>query len=65
MIRTGGEGKWADLGDMSAACITSISSCSDGGKLMVWIKRLEDVERGVLSSITMLNRDKSLGFNSG
>ena len=65
MIRTGGEAKWADLGDMSAACITRPDSCTDAGTLMVWIRRLDrsigTKAGGALSTVTNINDGKSSG----
>ena len=51
MLNTGGGvGDWADLGDMSVAYITRMD-CTDGGTLMVWIKRLNDEYGGLLSTL--------------
>ena len=50
MLKTNSTGSWADLGDMSVACITRMD-CTDGGTLMVWIKRLSDQVGGYLSTL--------------
>ena len=49
-------GDWAELGNMSAACITRMD-CTDGGTLMVWIKRLSGKYGGYLATVSKLGTE--------
>ena len=65
VVKTGGEGNWTDLGNMSVACITRPETCTNGGTLMVWIKVLEDIKTitaGVLSTVGSIDGDISSGI---
>ena len=62
VIKMDGKGNWVNLGDLSVACITSLYNCTDGGTLMVWMKRQDDTKGGALSTVTKLNDEEKSGI---
>ena len=50
VFASNGPSNWADLGDLSAACITIPETCADGGTLMVWFKGRSGGLGGYLST---------------
>ena len=57
-----GNGQWVNLSDTSVNCITSMYNCTDGGTLMVWMKRGDDAKGGALSTVRNLDDQERSGI---